>query len=268
MIFYFSATGNSQWVAQYLSKAFNEPTCSVTDLLHVQAPDEISYLIQNQSEMLFFVFPVHSWGPAIVMRRFIRQLQLSGWRENRVFAVCTCGDDCGYTDRIVRKDLADKGITLEAFFSVKMPNNYILMRGFGIDSESVQEEKLALAPRVMEQIVHAIQKQSNSDSFILRAGMSWLKTYVVYPAFRCFVVGKQAFRATDACISCGLCTRICPTETIVMEQGKPHWKGKDCVQCTACIHRCPVRAIEYGCVSTNKGRYVHPILNDKKSCQI
>lgn len=106
MIFYFSATGNSQWVAQYLSKAFNEPTCSVTDLLHVQAPDEISYLIQNQSEMLFFVFPVHSWGPAIVMRCFIRQLQLSGWRENRVFAVCTCGDDCGYTDRIVRKDLA------------------------------------------------------------------------------------------------------------------------------------------------------------------
>lgn len=159
MIFYFSATGNSQWVAQYLSKAFNEPTCSVTDLLHVQAPDEISYLIQNQSEMLFFVFPVHSWGPAIVMRRFIRQLQLSGWRENRVFAVCTCGDDCGYTDRIVRKDLADKGITLEAFFSVKMPNNYILMRGFGIDSESVQEEKLALAPHVMEQIVHTIQKQ-------------------------------------------------------------------------------------------------------------
>ena len=229
MIFYFSATGNSQWVAQYLSKAFNEPICSVTDLLHVQAPDEISYLIQNQSEMLFFVFPVHSWGPAIVMRRFIRQLQLSGWRENRVFAVCTCGDDCGYTDRIVRKDLADKGITLEAFFSVKMPNNYILMRGFGIDSESV---------------------------------------HVVYPAFRCFVVGKQAFRATDACISCGLCARICPTGTIVMEQGKPHWKGKDCVQCTACIHRCPVRAIEYGCVSTNKGRYVHPILNDKKSYQI
>ena len=242
MIFYFSATGNSQWVAQYLSKAFNEPTCSVTDLLHVQAPDEISYLIQNQSEMLFFVFPVHSWGPAIVMRRFIRQLQLSGWRENRVFAVCTCGDDCGYTDRIVRKDLADKGITLEAFFSVKMPNNYILMRGFGIDSESVQEEKLALAPHVMEQMV--------------------------YPAFRCFVVGKQAFRATDTCISCGLCARICPTGTIVMEKGKPHWKGKDCVQCTACIHRCPVRAIEYGCVSTNKGRYVHPILNDKKSCQI
>ena len=142
------------------------------------------------------------------------------------------------------------------------------MRGFGIDSESVQEEKLALAPHVMEQIVHTIQKQSNSDSFILRAGMSWLKTYVIYPAFRCFVVGKQAFRATDTCISCGLCARICPTGTIVMEQGKPHWKGKDCVQCTACIHRCPVRAIEYGCVSTNKGRYVHPILNDKKSYQI
>ena len=215
--------------------------------------------------MLFFVFPVHSWGPALVMLHFIRELQLSGLKGNCVFAIGTCGDDCGYTDRIVRmrKELADKCIPLEAFFSLKMPNNYILMRGFGVDPEPVKDEKLALAPSGMEQIVKAVNTRSYSESQILRTGMSWLKSYVVYPVFKKFVIGRQSFRTTDACISCGLCAKVCPTGTIVMQNGKPVWQGRDCVQCTACIHRCPAKAIEFGKVSVGKGRYVHPVLAGK-----
>ena len=264
MVFYFSATGNSLWVAQYISNAFNEPLCSVPDLMRKQSSDGIRYTLRNEAEMLFFVFPVHSWGPAMVMLRFIRKLQLSGLKGNRVFAIGTCGDDCGYTDRIVRKVLAGKCIPLEAFFSLKMPNNYILMRGFGTDPDHVKDEKLALAPQGMERIVQAIKMRNYSESLILRTGMSWLKSYVVYPAFKHFVVGRQSFRTTDTCISCGLCAKVCPTGTIVMRNGKPEWQGKDCVQCTACIHRCPAKAIEFGRVSVGKGRYVHPVLSGKR----
>ena len=137
------------------------------------------------------------------------------------------------------------------------------MRGFGVDPESVKDEKLAMAPSSMEQIVKAINTRSYSESQILRTGMSWLKSYVVYPVFKRFVIGRQSFRSTDACISCGLCAKVCPTGTIVMQNGRPVWQGKDCVQCTACIHRCPARAIEFGKVSVGKGRYVHPVLAGK-----
>lgn len=264
MVFYFSATGNSLWVAQYLSKAFNEPLSPVSEMMRQQPAVSISHTLRDEAEMLFFVFPVHSWGPALIMQRFVQQLQLKGFKGNRVFAVCTCGDDCGYTDRIFSKSLAEKGITPEAFFSLKMPNNYILMRGFGIDPEPLKDKKLALAPQTMEQIVQTIKLRDYSESMILRAGMSWLKSYVVYPAFKHFVVGKRSFRTTDVCISCGLCAKVCPTDTIVMQDGRPVWQGKDCVQCTACIHRCPVQAIEFGSVSVGKGRYVHPVLAGKR----
>lgn len=263
MVFYFSATGNSLWVAQYISNSFNEPLCEVSRFIWKHSAEGLRYTLRDEAEMLFFVFPVHSWGPALVMLRFIRELQLSGLKGNRVFAIGTCGDDCGYTDRIVRKELADKCIPLEAFFSLKMPNNYILMRGFGVDPEPVKDEKLAMAPSGMEQIVKAINTRSYSESQILRTGMSWLKSYVVYPVFKRFVIGRQSFRTTDACISCGLCAKVCPTGTIVMQNGKPVWQGKDCVQCTACIHRCPAKAIEFGKVSVGKGRYVHPVLAGK-----
>ena len=252
MVFYFSATGNSLWVAQYVS-----------GFIRKHSAEGLRYTLRDEAEMLFFVFPVHSWGPSLVMLRFIRELQLSGLKGNRVFAIGTCGDDCGYTDRIVRKELADKCIPLEAFFSLKMPNNYILMRGFGVDPEPVKDEKLAMAPSSMEQIVKAINTRSYSESQILRTGMSWLKSYVVYPVFKRFVIGRQSFRSTDACISCGLCAKVCPTGMIVMQNGRPVWQGKDCVQCTACIHRCPAKAIEFGKVSVGKGRYVHPVLAGK-----
>jgi NAD-dependent dihydropyrimidine dehydrogenase PreA subunit len=43
----------------------------------------------------------------------------------------------------------------------------------------------------------------------------------------------------------------------------PVW-GKECTQCLACIHRCPVQAIEYGKATIGKRRYVHPDLKEGK----
>jgi len=47
---------------------------------------------------------------------------------------------------------------------------------------------------------------------------------------------------------------VCPIETISMKNGKPVW-GKACTQCTACIHHCPVEAIQDGNKTRENGRY-------------
>jgi len=44
------------------------------------------------------------------------------------------------------------------------------------------------------------------------------------------------------CIGCEACVDSCPTEAIVMENGKA--KVTDaCVDCGACVDECPVQAI-------------------------
>lgn len=68
-------------------------------------------------------------------------LILSGYKGQEVYFVCTCGDDCGYTDRIMRSILARRGIAVTGGFSVQMPNNYVLMPGFDVDSKEVETEK-------------------------------------------------------------------------------------------------------------------------------
>ena len=135
MIFYFTGTGNSRWVAEALGTAFDEPLVSIADALN-EGKDENVYPLRER-EKVFFVFPVHSWGPAVLVSRFISRLILSGYKGQEVYFVCTCGDDCGYTDRIMRNTLARRGITLTGGFSIQMPNNYILMPGFDVDSKKV-----------------------------------------------------------------------------------------------------------------------------------
>ena len=236
MLFYFTGTGNSRWVAEALGTAFDEPLVSIADALN---EGKNAYPL-GEREKVFFVFPVHSWGPAVLVPRFISRLILSGYKGQEVYFVCTCGDDCGYTDRIMRSILARRGIAVTGGFSVQMPNNYVLMPGFDVDSKMVETEKLEKAPERVGEIVEAIRQKRN-PSLYYAGSVPLLKSYMVYPLFTHFAIGGNRFYATDACISCGICAKVCPTGTISLSgDGKPEW-ADSCVQCVACIHRCPVR---------------------------
>jgi len=261
MIFYFTGTGNSLWVAKELSRNFNEPLISLADEL--QKEGELMYQIE-EDENIFFVFPVHSWGPAIPVVRFISRLTLKGYTDQFIYSVSTCGDECGHTDKIIRKKLSTRGLRLSAAYSVQMPNNYILLPGFNVDTKEVEQMKLVQAPKNVYAISETI-KTNGFTHLYKRGGLPFLKSRMIYPLFVRFAVKQDSFRVTDACISCSICEEICPTKTISTdENGRPKWKPKTCVQCLACIHYCPVKAIEYGSVSVKKGRYHHPQIKNNK----
>lgn len=130
------------------------------------------------------------------------------------------------------------------------------MKGFGVDPKNVEEKKLRNAPESLWKIVKNINEKSKEKVYTVGT-FPFVKSRIVYPAFRKFAVKKVAFYATGKCISCSTCVEVCPTQTIVMEKIKPKW-GNDCVQCTACINRCPAQAIEYGNITQEQGRYRHP----------
>ena len=252
MIFYFSGTGNSLWIAKEIAKKFNDKIISVADELNI-SQNNFNYNVELE-ENVFFVFPVHSWGPALLMLKFISKLKLANYSNQKVYAVCSCGDMCGNTNNIVKKALKRQSIKLTNCYSIQMPNNYILMSGFNIDPKEIEEQKLSNAPKTLNLIIENIINNSIQNIYT-KGSMAFLKSYIIYPMF-CKSLGKNSFHATELCTSCGLCAIVCPVKNIYLENERPKWE-KRCVQCVACIHRCPEKAIEFGKISKTKGRYCH-----------
>ena len=57
-----------------------------------------------------------------------------------------------------------------------------------------------------------------------------VKTRLANPLFYAFFVKSKKFYATDACVSCGKCAALCPTNAVTLISGRPRW-GEGCVHC-------------------------------------
>lgn len=92
MIFYFSGTGNSKWIAERLSEYTDDALVDISTLNEVPAIDK--------EERLGFVFPIYAWGVADPMMTFIGKLPHT---DAFTFGICTCGADAGLAMKRLNK---------------------------------------------------------------------------------------------------------------------------------------------------------------------
>lgn len=236
MIFYFSGTGNSAWIAQRLAALTDDQAVSISAL--AEMPE-----IQAEKQ-IGFVFPVYAWGPAQPMADFAEALSRT---RAFTFGVCTCGGEAGMTMKHF------SGIyPLDSSYSLVMPNNYIL--GTDTEEETVIRRKLADAEKELLQISREIIKQEKVYR-VLEGSLAGVKSSLAHFGFNHFARSARPFYSTDSCNGCGLCARNCPAKAIDLIQGKPVWE-KQCYQCMRCINECPQQAIQYGKATAGRRRYM------------
>ena len=236
MIYCFSGTGNSQWVADKLS-AVNSQLSTV-----------------NSSEMFGMVFPVYGWGIPKVVGEYIDAHKEEIKAAQYVWVVMTCGDDIGYADTILNKRL---GREVDAIFSVHMPNTYVCLPGFDIDKDEVAQAKVQETLKRLPAIAESIQNREHKTE-VVRGACAWLKTYVLRPLFNRFLLTDKYFHTNKNCIQCKRCVRGCPLNNITTNaEGKIVWKHENCTGCLRCYHRCPCMAVQFGKFTKNKGQKIH-----------
>lgn len=241
MIFYFSGTGNSKWVAQEIAKLTDDETQNIASF----AQDGPNSVFLGDGARVGIVFPIYAWGAPLIVERFCKQLKLP--EHAYAYALCTCGDEAGLGMRRLQKVFA-----FHSAFSVTMPNNYIV--GFDTDSSDLEEKKISDAREKLADVARVIN--ARESVYDVREGVgAGMKTALVFPLFNTFGRATKHFSVDQNCNGCGLCARICPIGAIKMETGHPVWLKKHCTQCLGCIHRCPQRAIQHGAATAKRGRY-------------
>lgn len=239
MIYYFSATGNSKHAAEVIAEKTGDTAVSIVDALKNGIPE-------NSSDKTGFVFPVYFWGLPEIIKRFASLPEVKNSLGEYVFCVITCGANTGTADKMLEKTLGRK---MDYSFSLKMPDNYVVM--YDPCEKEKAKKYLRHADKELEIICNEINAKENKKS---GASGGELNSFIVSKLYNPFRKTKKFF-ADDKCTSCGLCEKLCPDSVIVIENGRPKWTKKNCQHCTACINRCPAKAIQYGKKTSERGRY-------------
>lgn len=241
MIYYFSGTGNSKWIAEELAKRTGDTAQSIVGLTQ----DGPAIVYAGKESRIGFVFPIYAWGAPELVERFAKSVTVGDGAY--AFAVCTCGDEPGDAMKRFRRFFPYQGA-----WSFTMPNNYVI--GVEVDAPELERQKIESARERLALVSGRILE--NAAEYDVTSGKAArLKTALIRPMFNAAARRTKPFFVTSACNGCGLCAKDCPTKAIELRSHKPVWVKRTCAMCTACINTCPTKAIQYGETTASHGRY-------------
>ena len=247
MILYFSGTGNSEYVAKRIAAATGD---GVLNLFQKLRSGDHAPLDSKQPWVV--VTPTYAWRIPRLVANWIAKTELRGSRE--IYFVMTCGGNIGNAGQYLKKLCAEKNLQYRGCMEVVMSENYIAL--FSTPTRDEAEKTIRAAQGAIAAAAAAIcERRPFPEPKI--TPMDRISSGIVNDVFYPMFVHAKKFHATDACISCGQCVKLCPTKNIRLRDGRPVWKNR-CTHCMACICRCPAEAIEYGKHSKGLPRYVFP----------
>lgn len=235
-VYCFTSTGNSLYAARKIAERINANVVSMTQMVDSCSDDIIG-----------FVFPTYFWGLPKIVERFISNLNITN-REVYIFAVTTYGSMIHGVLGAVEKIISQKQLKVSYGSILKSVENYI--PGYTVnDSEEMQKQ----IDKDLDAIVNEIaEKQHNKIA----------KYTILNKIINSFNPAKHGncdrfFAVSSDCTGCGICQNVCPVNNIVIKSGNPVF-GHNCEHCFACIHACPVEAMEWKQSTINKKRYRNP----------
>lgn len=249
MVFYFTGTGNSLYIAKEISKILNEEIISIPK---AREKNEFSYELQ-EDETVGFIYPIHGWRPPKIVLDFIKKLNFKNYNNQYVYSVYTYAGGAEATAEVLSSALKTINISLKGNYHILMPGNYTLAD----NSIPVEEENIRLnnAKSECEKIAEYI---SDKKCTYRKERHSFMKSQIIGGLLFPFYARTLNFEVSDKCINCGACIKGCPVNALKIDDNKIVREGKKCILCLKCINCCPKEAIDFGKSTKGKRRYKHP----------
>jgi ferredoxin len=243
-IFYFSGTGNTEFIAELIK---DKMTKYRTDLYRIE--DLLNHAVEADManyEIIGIGFPSYGFNAPKIAVDFIKNMR--SVNDKKCFLFLTCAGPC-YLNNVaffgVKPVLKRKGFKIIYEKTICMPAN-ILLR---YDDEMIKRIYEAATKRILimtADISNNIEKVRN-DCFVpylFRWILILMERLAVLTVPLDFHVGKE-------CDKCMKCVQECPRRNIRLNKDRIKY-GLNCEACYRCVYGCPRKAI--------KGRLYDPAI--------
>ena len=212
-IYYFTGTGNSMRAARVIAQAMGD-----TEIISMRVnPEEYP---ATDCDVVGFVYPVYHWTMPAPVAAFVEKLEINP--QAYVFVVTMPSFICGIACERLAEILAKKGAQISYGNIVHSVANYVIV----YPPFPSAKLRVPATERKLKRIAADICQRKEK----------------AYPRASAFI--RCSRERVMTCISCGLCSRVCPCHNIVLENGRPTFQHH-CANCMACVVSCPKRAIGY-----------------------
>lgn len=237
MLFYFTATGNSLYVA----KRIEEKPISI--------PQVIDNGAKYSDKKIGIVCPVYCGEIPKIVKRFLTS---SSFETNYMYLILTYGasaSDCG---EFTYNELKKSGINFDYIDTVLCVDNYL--PGFDMaEQKKINKHTDVKIAEIVENIrtmKKGIPTPSEKDRKLHK------QVAILNKIFPSFNNGKM-IEITDKCIGCKVCENVCPTGNIIVLTNYAQRRNKKCEYCLACVHACPQKAIVIKHEKNKNERYIN-----------
>ena len=161
VIFYFSGTGNTWWVAKKLIEKLTQR--AVTCRLHSIESEYVSEegFVEkeiNDADVVGFAYPIYGSDYPVNVKEFIMNLPIV--EEKKAFVFTTMLLFSGDGALVAARKLKKKGFDVRQAVNIRMPNNlklpYIFIRKFSIKNGKDIDERKRKAEIKVEQLAYRI----------------------------------------------------------------------------------------------------------------
>lgn len=246
MVLYFSATGNTRFIAKEVAKGLEDECVDLLPLIKKGGGQ-----VLRSDKPFVICAPVYVCEMPRFLASFLRKQTLEGNKD--VYFIFTSGGYAGISGTLAKSIIRHKKMNYMGHAEFKMPRNYIISESYPLLEEDEILERIRDSKSKIPQVVGTIRNGGRLKAryvFLLEKAV----TLPFNPIWVKFKQPADDFYATDKCIGCGACVKLCPLNNIELREGRPVWTDS-CAHCMACIGNCPVEAIEYGDITKTKYRY-------------
>ncbi|MEX1307861.1 MAG: EFR1 family ferrodoxin [Eubacteriales bacterium] len=244
VIFYFSGTGNTKWVADRMANALTANGKDAESIsIEAISKNDIPSMI-DAADMVGFAYPIYGSDIPEPMKAFMTALPQQN-TEKPTFVFCTQMMFSGDGAFVFRKELKSKDYRIVYSEHYMMPNNISMFSWLPLYGKRLH----AFCLKHTEKRINRIAKQIALGKKHVHIRMGYVFGIMQRAPFRQSFEknnkGRDALGVNESrCISCERCARICPVNNIIMQGKHPEWQGK-CILCTRCYNFCPTGAITY-----------------------